>query len=91
MTNEERHPIYFRAFLANNDGRQALADIREGIYGEEVNTADAALCKLARIELLEGILKNCGVTDEAMVSAFETVAVELQEKKQEDSSMYGDK
>lgn len=82
---------YYTAFMSTEGGRRVAADMRHSIYGLEVTDSTSAISKVSLISFFEGIMKNCGVTDEAMMTAFEIVVAKSQVKPEpEEETMYNE-
>lgn len=82
---------YYQTFLATVEGRMVLSDLRECVYKEEYDDGEMAMRVLGRRELVDGIIKNCGVPDEALLEAFALVGERNQiTEPEEDIDLHGE-
>ena len=82
---------YYQTFLAPEHGQMVLADLISCVYNEEYDGGEMAMRVLGRRELVEGILKNCGVSDVDRIAAFAIVAARNQiTEPEEDIDLHGD-
>lgn len=90
-TDPDLRIAYFQTFLARVEGKMVLADLMDCVYREEYSNGEEAMSVLGRREFVRGILKNCGVTDEAMIEAFALVAAQNQiTEPAEEIDLHGD-
>ena len=87
----ELKDAYFRSLLGSHEGRIVLAHIHGFIRGMEVADSNSAVQKVTLTEFYEGILKNCGVTDDGMLAALAVVASQNQiTEPEEETDLHGD-